>query len=123
MVGVRNRQPSRLRPGTEFRTYKADMMGITMKTVLRLKTSAISVLTTRGALDRWIRRIHTTKIISLICLSAFAAFAQDSNLAFVYQIGGTVPSPQMESLTSQSQANLTLQTSGQSWLLASLSSL
>lgn len=97
-----------------------------MNTVLRIKTFAMSVLPTEVAFEPWIRRIqYSARIISLVCLSAFAAFAQNS-LAFVYQIGGTVPPPQLESLTSQnpsSQVNLTLQTSGQSWLFASLSSL
>src|SRR5579863_5122202 len=94
-----------------------------MKTARRFINLAISVLATGAAVNHRIRRLYPTRVISLICFSAFAAFAQN-NLAFVYQIGGPVPSPQLESLTStgSSPANLTLQISGQSWLLASLSS-
>lgn len=100
------------------------MRGFHMKTILRFKTLEMSVLPT-GAPDHRIRRIHSLKTVALVCLSAFAAFAQN-NLAFVYQIGGTVPASQLESITSQNSSsqinNLTVQTSGQSWLLASLSS-
>ena len=63
------------------------------------------------------------KIVSLVCLSAFAAFAQN-NLAFVYQVGGTAPASQSQSITSDNAQlkNLIVQTSGQWWLSASLSS-
>jgi uncharacterized protein (TIGR03437 family) len=95
-----------------------------METVLGFKTLATSVLTTKAALDHWIRRIHTTKAISLvICLPAFAAFAQTTPANFSYQIGGTVPPAQQWSITTQfAPLNLTLFTTGDPWFLASLSS-
>ena len=57
-------------------------------------TPGDAVLTTRAALDHWIRRIHAAKLISLVCISAFPAFAQSVSptlLAFNYQSGSNVP--------------------------------
>ena len=98
-----------------------------MTMVLRFKTLAVSVLPklpTRAALNHWIRRIHSTKIPLLICLSACAVFAQDDTLAFVYSIGGTVPAVQLESITSHTSLQLTGLTAqtNQSRLQASLTS-
>src|ERR1017187_6897600 len=67
-----------------------------MKTILRLNPVAMSVITT-GATDHWIRRIYSAKILSLICLSAFAAFAQGvtpTSLSFTLQQNGTPPPTQ-----------------------------
>src|ERR1017187_8978363 len=71
------------------------------------------------------RKIHAMKIatrISLFALLAFAALAQN-NVSFVYQIGGTVPSAQQYSITTQfAPLNLSVSTTGEPWLLTSLSS-
>lgn len=81
------------------------------------------MLTTGVGLGHWIRRIHKTKVASLvICLSAFAAFAQ-TPANFTYAIGGNLPAAQQWSITTQFAPNtLKLSTSGQPWISASLSS-
>ena len=63
-------------------------------------------------------------ILAAVSCSLFADYGND--VYFTYQIGGTIPSPDIESITSgtpglQTVGN-TVTTSGQSWLLASLSS-
>ena len=72
---------------------------------------------------QWGRTItFTAAIICLLTFGAVAGMAQ-INLAFDYQIGGAVPSPILESITTEfAPLNLTVSTSGESWLLASLSS-
>jgi hypothetical protein len=93
-----------------------------MKTILRFKALVKSVLTTGVAPDHWIRRIRPTRIISFLCLSAFAAFAQ-TPANFTYAVGGSVPPAQQWSITTQFAPNkLTVSTSGQPWISASLSS-
>src|ERR1017187_1123041 len=76
--------------------------------------------------DHPIWRIQAMKItatISLICLLASVAFAQNNNVYFAYQIGGSVPAPQEYSITTQfAPLNLSVSTPSQSWLMASLSS-
>jgi hypothetical protein len=62
-------------------------------------------------------------IVLFLVFGAFAGMAEaQTSVTFAYQIGSTVPSPILESITTQfAPLNLTVSTSGQSWLLASLS--